>query len=136
MSRLAQLGIFTLVLGIIVLFLAMFPSAVDADNAPGIGLMQIVAMLVGMHLIVLGGYVTAHALLHTVGKSRTLIQDIGVRMGLTGVVLASAATLADAIGFGSHITGSGPIFGWLQALGMLIGFLFASAGVLLYGSSQ
>jgi hypothetical protein len=135
MSRLSQLGVFCVVLGGVVFFLGMFPSAVDADGVPGIGIMQILAMLAGLFLLILGGYVVAFAMFRR-GHPATLISSIGIRLGLTGMVLATAATMADALGFGSHSGGSGLLFGWLQAGGMLIGFGIAALGVLVYGMSR
>jgi hypothetical protein len=65
------------------------------------------------------------------------MRDIGVRLGMTGLVLAAAATMADLLGFGSHITSSsGPFFGWLQAIGMLAGFLLSALGVFIYGAAR
>lgn len=135
MSRLAQLGVFCVVLGGVVLFLGLFPAAVDADSTPGIGIAQILAALGGLSLIVLGAYVVVHALFHR-GRPRTLLGDIAIRMGLTGMVLSAAATLADALGFGSHTGSTGPVFGWLQAVGMLFGFGVAALGVLIYGMAR
>ncbi len=135
MSHLAQLGVFCAVLGAVVLFLGLFPSAVDADSTPGTGLAQIAAMLVGLSLLTLGAYVVVFALIHR-GRPRTLLQDIGIRMGLTGLVFAMGATMADVMGFGSHTTSAGALFGWLQAAGMLTGFLIAALGVLIYGTTR
>src|SRR5690606_38299134 len=105
MSRLAQLGVFCMVLGAVVLFLGLFPGAVNADVTPGIGLVQIIGILTGLVLLVLGAYVVTRALIHRNGR-RTLMRDIGVRLGLTGMVFAAAVTLADAMGYGSHVGGS------------------------------
>ncbi|MBN1120113.1 MAG: hypothetical protein JXJ17_03470 [Anaerolineae bacterium] len=135
MSRLSQMGVFCIVLGGVVFFLGMFPSAVDADSVPGIGITQILAMLAGLFLLILGGYVVAFAMFRR-GRPATLISSIGVRLGLTGMVFATAATMADALGFGSHSAGRGLLFGWLQAGGMLIGFGIAALGVLVYGMSR
>ncbi len=132
MSRLAQLGVFSMVFGGVVLFLGLFPTAVDANVTPGIGITQILAMLAGLFLIVLGAYTVAYALFHQ-GRPRTLMGDIGIRLGMTGMVLASAATLADVMGYGSHMSAAGPLFGWLQAVGLLLGFGIAAPGVLIYG---
>ncbi|HEC24321.1 MAG TPA: hypothetical protein ENI95_15545 [Chloroflexi bacterium] len=135
MSRLAQLGVFITVLGGVILFLGLFPFAVDADATPGIGMAQMGAMLTGLFMLVLGAYVVVYAMVHR-GRPRTLMRDIGIRMGMTGLVFAAAATLADVMGFGSHTTESGPLFGWLQATGMLIGFGIASLGVIIYGMTR
>jgi hypothetical protein len=88
-----------------------------------------------MIMLVMGGYVIAYAVVLR-GRPRTLLQDIGIRMGLTGIVFAAAATLADSMGFGSHITADGPLFGWLQAAGMVFGFAVAAIGVLVYGTTR
>lgn len=135
MSRLAQLGVFLVVLGTVALFVGLFPFAIDADRTAGIGLTQIAIMQVGLVLLVGGAYVVVYALAHR-GNPRTLMGDIGIRLGLTGLVFAAAATMADILGFGSHLDASGPLFGWLQAAGMLGGFLVSAVGVLIYGAAS
>ncbi len=133
MSRLAQLGVFSTVLGVVILFMGLFPGATGAEETPGIGLAQISAILVGLGLFVLGAYVVLYAMIH-IGRPRTLVRDIGVRLGVTGLLVAASATLADVFGFGSHTGEEGVLLGWLQAVGLLIGFLIAAIGVLVYGS--
>ncbi len=135
MNRLTQLGVFTIILGGVILFLGLFPFAIDIESAQGLGLVQILAMLVGLALVILGAYVIIHSLLHR-GRPRTLMGDIGVRMGLTGLVFSSAATLADLLGFGTHVVEGTSTLGWLQATGLLIGFLFSAVGVLIYGMAR
>ncbi len=137
MSRLAQFGLFCGVLGSVILFLGLFPSAIDVDNTPGIGLVQIIMMQVGLFFLVLGAYIFVYASVHR-GRPRTLLRDIGVRLGMTGLVFSGAAMMADIMGFGSHPTGTGagPLFGWLQATGMLIGFGISALGVLIYGAAR
>lgn len=131
MSRLAQLGIFLMVLGGVVLGLGLFPSSIDADATPGIGVVQIIAILGGLVLLVTGAYVVTRGLVHGGDRRRTLLRDIGIRLGLTGMVFAAAVTMADAMGYGSH--SGGPVFGWLQTIGILLGFSIAALGVLIYG---
>lgn len=131
MSRLAQLGMFLVTLGGVVLFLGMFPEAIDADRTPEVGLLQMLVMLAGLALLIFGAYLFAYAIIHR-GRPRTLQRDVGVRMGMTGLVFAVAATMADIMGFGSHLPSEGVYFGWLQAAGMVIGFGIAALGVLVY----
>jgi cellobiose-specific phosphotransferase system component IIC len=131
MTRLAQLGVFFVVLGGVVLFLGLFPQAIDAEHTPEIGPVQLVTMLAGLTMLVLGTYLFAYATIHR-GQPRTLQRDVGVRMGMTGLVFAAAATMADIMGFGSHLPSEGIYFGWLQATGMLVGFGIAALGVLIY----
>ncbi len=135
MSRLAQFGLLGAISGGVILFLGLFPSAIDADNTPGIGLIQIVTMQVGLLLLVIGAYVVVYALVHR-GRPRTLMRDIAVRLGMTGLVFSAAAMMADLMGFGSHVRGDGPFFGWLQAAGMLVGFVISAIGVFLYGAAR
>lgn len=132
MSRLAQLGVFASVVGSVATFMGLFPGAVEIDITPGIGLAQIVVALVGLVLLTTGAYLFVYAVVHR-GRERTLSQDIGMRMGLTGLTFAVAASLADVLGFGSHTLGTGLTFGRLQSIGMAIGFMLASLGVVVYG---
>jgi hypothetical protein len=119
------------VLGAIILFLGLFPFAVDL-GIEGVGLAQIMTWLVGLTLLVLGAYVVVFALVHR-DRPRTLLRDIGVRLGMTGLVMSAAAALADIMGFGSHGMGTSFLFGWVQVVGMLVGFVVAAIGVLIYG---
>jgi len=135
MSRLVQAGVFCVVLGGVILVLGLFPSAVDIDTTPGIGLVQIAGMQVGLLLLIVGAYTVVYSVLHR-GRPRSLMRDIGVRLGMTGLVVSAAATLADVMGFGSHTDVAGPVFGWLQATGMLIGFVIAAVGVVVYGAAR
>ena len=135
MSRLAQFGVFLVVLGTVALFLGLFPFAVDADRTAGIGFTQIVIMQIGLFLLVGGAYVVVYATAHR-GNAPTFMGDVGIRLGLTGLVFAAAATMADVLGFGSHLAEGGPLFGWLQAVGMLSGFGLSALGVLIYGAAS
>lgn len=92
-------------------------------------------MLVGLFILICGAYITVYSLLHR-GTQTNLLRDVGLRLGMTGFVFASAATIADLLGFGSHSLTAEPIFGWLQAAGMLTGFVISAIGVLIYGASS
>ena len=133
MNRLAQASVLTAVIGSVVMFIGLFPDAMGIDNTPGIGLAQVVTTLTGLILLTTSAYVFTYAMVHR-GREVTLSQDIGVRMGLSGLTFAIAAGLADVLGFGSHsLYGGGVSVGQLQATGMVIGFLIAALGVLIYG---
>lgn len=135
MIRLAQFGVFLVMVGGVVLFLGLFPFAADIDATPGVGIAQILGILAGLFVLVTGAYVMVYALVHR-GSPTTLLRDVGVRLGMTGLVFATAATLADLMGFGSHTGSGGFLFGWLQATGMLVGFVIAAIGVLIYGIAR
>ena len=133
MNRLAQASVLTAVIGGVVMFIGLFPDAMGIDNTPGIGLAQVVTTLTGLIILTTSAYVFTYAMVHR-GREGTLSQDIGVRMGLSGLTFAIAAGLADVLGFGSHsLYGGGVSMGRLQATGMIIGFLIAAVGVLIYG---
>lgn len=134
-NRLAQIGLLGIVLGGIILFLGLFPFAVALDDTPGIGIAQISAIVIGLFLIVLDAYLIAYTLLHR-GRPRSLLRDVGIRLGMSGLVFVAAAALADILGFGSHTGGSGLILGWLQAAGIWVGFMFSAIGVFIYGFAQ
>ena len=134
MNRLAQAGIFCIVMGVMTLFLGVFPFAVNQNATPNIGLAQILTMLTGLTLVVLGSYCVVFALVHR-GRPRNLLRDIGVRLGMTGLVVSIASALADVMGVGSH-SSSAIVFGFVQGLGMLTGFLIAMGGVLIYAIAR
>ncbi len=132
MNKLSQVGILSAVLGIVLLMLGFFPFAADLDKSPGVGISQLVAIISGLFFLVLGGYVVLFALEH-IGRPRTLLRDVGVRLGMTGLVISAASALADTLGFGSHT--SGTLLGWIQAAGILVGFGISALGVVIYGIS-
>lgn len=134
-NRLAQIGLLGMVLGGIILFLGLFPFAVALDDTPGIGVTQISAIVMGLFLIVMDAYLVAYALIHR-GHPRSLLRDVGARLGMSGLVFVAAAALADILGFGSHAGGSSLILGWLQAAGILVGFMLSAIGVFIYGSAR
>jgi hypothetical protein len=130
MNKLAQAGILSAALGIVLLMLGFFPFAADLDTSPGVGTTQLAAIIGGLFFLVLGGYVVLFALEH-IGRPRTLLRDVSVRLGMTGLVISAASALADTLGFGSHTTGT--LLGWVQATGILVGFGISAIGVLIYG---
>jgi len=134
-NRLAQWGFLGIVLRGIALFLGLFPFAVGLDDTPGIGVTQIVVIVIALFLIILNAYLIVYALVHR-GHPRRLLRDVGLRLGMSGLVFVAAAALADIMGFGSHTTGGSPVLGGLQAAGMLAGFVLSAIGVLIYGYAR
>jgi hypothetical protein len=134
MNRLAQVGIICVILGGMTLFLGLFPFAADIDATPGFGPAQIFAILSGLVVLIVGAYVVVFSV---IGQNRPyrLIHGVGIRLGLTGLVIAASATLADVMGFGSHTTAA-MTFGWLQEVGLLFGFLVAASGVIVYAMAR
>jgi hypothetical protein len=130
MNKLAQAGILSIVLGGVLLLLGLFPFAADFDNSPGVGISQLTAIIGGLFFLVLGGYVVLYAV-ERVNRPHTLLRDVGVRLGMTGLVVSAASALADTLGFGSHSAAA--LLGWVQASGILVGFGLSAIGVFIYG---
>jgi uncharacterized membrane protein len=62
------------------------------------------------------------------------VQQIGIRLALTGILFAALAGLADILGFGTHIRDevADIFFGQLQLIGILASFGLSSMGVMVY----
>jgi hypothetical protein len=131
MSKLAQLGILLIVSGCVSFLMGIFPFVAGLIDMPGLGLAQISAIVGGLFFVISGAYIVAYTLIHR-WHVNTMMQNVGIRLGLTGLIFAGAASLADILGFGTHSGSSNQIMGWLQAAGILAGFLIAAAGVTLY----
>jgi hypothetical protein len=132
MNKMAQAGILSVALGAVVLLLGLFPFAADLDSTPGVGTSQLAGIIGGLFFLVLGGYAVTYGVQH-VGLARTLLSDVGIRLGMTGFVISSASALADTLGFGTHSTGT--LLGGVQAAGILVGFAMSALGVFIYGYS-
>lgn len=133
MPRVAQFGIALGALGAVLTFMGLFPGVTGIRPAAGIGIMQIFSILVGFMLLILGALIYVKFTFYPY-KSTNLAQQIGIRLGLTGLLFAAMAGLSDVLGFGSHVIGSqsGTLFGALQAFGIIGSFVIASIGVLMY----
>lgn len=133
MSRIAQIGIAIGALGVMMAFMGLFPGMTGLEPTPGFGIIQMLTVLTGFTLLMFGGLIyTKYAYYAT--KTATLAQQIGVRLVLTGLVLAAMSGLADLLGYGSHGPGFAPgvLFGRLQATGFVASFFMAAIGVLIY----
>ena len=132
MVRLSQLGIAFGALGIVLTFMGLFPGVMGLRPAEGIGPVQIVIILSGFAMLILGALIFVKYAYYPEQPS-TLAQQIGSRLALTGLVISALIGLSDSLGFGSHLRSEGePYFGWLQAVGIVAGFLIASIGVMIF----
>lgn len=134
MIGLAQLGIALGALGVVLTFMSLFPGAIGMTNpTEGIGIVQFAGIMSGFVLLILGALLYVKYTFYQ-GRVAGLAQQIGVRLALTGLVLAGMVGLADVFGYGSHprALDSDVFFGPLQAVGTLAGFIIASLGVALY----
>jgi hypothetical protein len=133
MHRVAQFGITLGALGVVLTLMGLFPGVTGLRPAAGIGPMQIFAILGGFTLLIAGALIYVKFTFYPF-QSANLAQQIGYRLGFTGLLLAYTTGLADILGFGSHPLGEsgGMVFGTLQAVGVMGGFLMAAFGVMLY----
>lgn len=136
-ERWNQVGIVIGVLGGVLALIGFFPSLTGLEASAGFGLVQILTVLTGFTLIMFGAFVFVQSVLYP-GQKHTLFQQIGVRLSLTGLLIATAAGLADALGYGSNQPTLGelrPTVGPYQFFGIMGGFFIAALGILLFAQS-
>lgn len=133
LGRLARAGVAIIVFGFFIFIIGIFPSLINLDITPGIGIFQIFVALIGITFMTLGAYVYTFATRHR-ELPRRLRHGIGLRLMATGLVFAYTAGLADVLGIGSHPSTPyvRPYFGVWQAGGVVLGVIVIVAGVLLY----
>lgn len=132
MVRLAQLGIAFGALGVVLTFMGLFPGVMGLRPAEGIGIVQIVIILSGFTMLILGA-LTYVKYAYYAEQPSTLAQQIGSRLALTGLMISGLIGFSDTLGFGSHSRAEGePYFGALQAFGIVAGFFIASLGVMIF----
>ena len=136
MARIAQFGIALGALGTMLTFMGLFPGVTGLPPASGIGIVQIVTILAGFVLLITGALIYVKFTFY-MGKQANLAQQIGVRLALTGLLFAVMMGMADIVGFGSHLRSDQvePLFGILQAIGIIGSFVIAAVGVLVYAVS-
>jgi hypothetical protein len=134
MGKLSQAGIAISLLGGVVTLIGLFPSVIGLEQASGIGILQMLVILIGFSILIFGAFIFVQSTYYA-GVRHNLAQQIGVRLSMTGLLIATASGLADVLGFGSHpvgIEGQRPLMGTWQASGVLGGFAIASIGVIIF----
>lgn len=134
MGKLTQAGVIMAVLGAVVTFIGLFPGVVGLEVLPGIGLLQVLVVLIGFGLLFFGAYVFAQNVYYP-GVKHNLAQQIGARLSMTGLVIAVASGLSDILGFGSHPPippVQRPFLGSWQTAGLIGGFVLASLGLIIF----
>lgn len=133
MIGIAQFGIAIAALGIVLALMGLFPGVTGINPAAGVGVVQFIMILVGFTLLDFGALMYVRFTFY-VGRAATLTQQIGVRLALTGLVLAGVVGMADFLGFGSHARTetTDVYFGQFQALGLIGSLVISALGVLIY----
>lgn len=133
MARVAQFGITLGALGMILALMGLFPGVTGIEPVFGIGITQIITILIGLNLLIIGGLIYVKFTFYS-DQPANLAQQIGVRLALTGMVFAAFSGMADVVGFGSHDPALGVeiLLGPLQSVGLIGSFVLSAIGVLLY----
>ncbi|RMF53115.1 MAG: hypothetical protein D6749_03170 [Chloroflexota bacterium] len=132
-QKFAQLGMAVALLGGVITFIGLFPSVIGLEASAGVGVLQVLTILVGFSILISGAYIFAQATYYPTQRYN-LAQKVGVRLSMTGVVLAAAIGLADVLGFGSNtpLIGQRPTLGPWQTAGLIGSFVIASLGLLIF----
>jgi hypothetical protein len=133
MVRIAQFGIVLGLFGGVLAFIGLFPGITGVNTTPGLGILQVMALLVGLSMLITGALIYVKFTFY-LGVGSTLLQQIGLRLALTGLVFASMSALADIVGFGSNLRTeySDLYFGPWQAAGLIGSFIISALGVLIF----
>lgn len=133
-ERYAQLTILIGALGVVLTLIGLFPTITGVNVQSGIGVLQIIVILSGLTLLIVSALLFVKISFYPF-ITTNLAQDIAIRLSLTGLLMSAATGLADVFGYGSHSPGDEanlPQVGEWQAAGMVIGFVIASIGVLIF----
>ena len=133
MSKLSQVGIATTILGGVLIFIGAFPATTGLDITAGVGILQVLLILIGFCVMIFGAYLFVQMTWYR-GRPHTLIQSIALRLSMTGLLFSFAVGLADLLGYGSHTpdVSARTFLGLWQAAGLTGGFVVASLGVILF----
>lgn len=133
-QQLLQFGILIAALGAIFSLIGLFPGVTGIDPQTGTGILQIVMIIAGVWLIIVGELVLVKVVFYP-RQSSNLSQSIAIRLSFTALLFLGAVGMSDVLGYGSNPPEgdfSYPIMGVFQASGIVLGFVMASIGVLLF----
>jgi len=123
--------------GSVLIVIALGADYIGVDITPGFGMVQMAQLLAGFTLLVVSSFMRVHIL--RFGKTpRSLQADIGIRLGLSGLVFTYVSGLADLIGIGTHVEPSfdRPYVGPIQTGGLILGAAIIAVGLMLYYTSR
>ena len=125
-----RMGMILMLVGFVIFLVGATPDLFGLDRSPVIGFVQIAVFLIGLAIISLGGFVCLNALWNN--HPKTILADIGLRLVLTGFVIAVIAGMADIFGFGTHLSPEIPFYGPWQAMGVLVGEIVIVVGFIFH----
>ena len=133
----SNLSIILFILGVVICFISLGAEIIGLDLTPGFGMVQMFQLLMGLTFLTLAGFLKVHSMRRP-NAPRSLQADIGIRLGLTGLVFAYVCGLSDLIGIGTHIIPefTRPYVGPLQLGGLIVGVVMVTTGLLLYFTSK
>jgi hypothetical protein len=120
-------------LGLLAVGLALGADVLGIDITPGFGLVQIISLLAGITSLTVAAYLFLNRR-RIRGSEIPLPADIGIRLSMSGLLACYVSGLADMVGVGTHRGAEfqRPFLGPLQLIGLLIGLLFVTLGLLLF----
>ena len=127
--RRIRLGLGLTLIGFLIFLVGARPDVFGLDRSPVIGFVQIAVFIVGLAILLMGGYLSLMALWK--GQPISIAADIGQRLVATGYVVAVFAGMADVFGLGSHVYPKTPYFGMWQQIGVMFGQAVMAIGFLL-----
>lgn len=127
--RRIRMGLALTLMGFVVFLIGARPDVFGLDRSPVMGFVQIAVFIVGLAILLIGGYISLMALWK--GQRISIAADIGQRLVATGYVVAVFAGMADVFGLGSHLYPKTPYFGIWQQVGVMFGQALIAFGFLL-----
>jgi hypothetical protein len=129
----SQAQIALAVLGLALITVSVWAEPIGLDITPGFGVFQVLGSLLGITSLTTMGYLFL-ASGPASRKGRSLLSDVGMRTGLTGLLTCYVAGLADMLGVGTHQGArfERPYFGPLQIAGLAFGLLLVLIGLFLF----
>ncbi len=124
-----RFGLVLTLFGLLVFIIGARPALFGLDRSPVVGFVQIAVFLVGLAIVCAGGYIGM--LTFWKNGDRTITADIGIRLVVTGYVVAVFSAMADFFGLGTRMPPLIPFFGPWQATGVQIGEALITIGFLL-----
>jgi hypothetical protein len=129
----SQIQIGLSLVGLILIAISVWADRIGLDITPGFGVFQVLGSLLGITSLTVAAYLFL-AQGHQMDRERTLLADVGIRMGLTGLLTCYVSGLADMLGVGTHQGArfERPFFGPLQLAGLVLGLFLVLVGLVLF----